>query len=71
MAAEAKDDVWTGTYPEPSFTVTTVELSDWECRPLGMKDVVWRPQKGSKIPNAFQRWMLRMFFATVWTKRNG
>lgn len=51
--------------------MTPIEYSDWECRPLGMQDVVvWRPAKDAKVPNAFQRWMLRVFFATTWTKRD-
>lgn len=69
MAAEPKDEVWTGAHQEPTLTFRLKEYSDWECHPLGMSDVTWRPAKGARIPNSFQRWMLRVFFATVWTKR--
>lgn len=46
------------------------EYSDWECQLFGggADGIVWRPLKGRE-PNAFHRWMHRIFFACVWVRR--
>ena len=45
------------------------EQSEWSCQLFGSGPggMVWRPAKG-RHPNAFQRWMCRVFFASVWVK---
>jgi len=51
--------------------VQTPERGEWICHLFGSNGngISWIPNKGTKIPNAFQRWMMKVCFDCTWEKR--
>jgi hypothetical protein len=43
-----------------------VEHGDWVLEIGGPMGIVYRPHKSTKIPNAFQRWMIKKCLSMHW-----
>jgi hypothetical protein len=68
---QAKED-GVFTFPEPMF-IHQPKLSNWTCYMFGgnagFSPITWTPQEG-KVPNAWVRFWMKVFFNCKWVKND-